>query len=188
MRAFLALDLSPSVRDRLQNLIRGLASDRRRMKWCDPFQIHVSLIFFKDLPEGCLSPVIEALSGVCAGRAAFTVSVKGAGFFGQGDRIRVVWAGVEEPTGELARLQRALEEVLKPLGFPPEGRPFKPHLTLGRLREPTRDPALTEALQKNVGFDGGSFLADRLVLYSSTLTPTGPIYRAVHSWPLEVTP
>jgi RNA 2',3'-cyclic 3'-phosphodiesterase len=188
MRAFLALDLPPSVRDRLQDLIRDLSSDRRRVKWCNPLQIHVTLKFFENLPEAGLSSVIDALSGVCGGWTPLTVVVKGAGFFGSGERIRVVWAGLEEPAGNLVRLQRALEEALKPLGFPPEGRPFHPHLTLGRLKEPARDPDLAQALRKNAGFEGGNFLADRLILYSSTLTPSGPIYRAVHSWPLEGTP
>jgi 2'-5' RNA ligase len=188
MRAFLALDLPPSVRDSLGDLIRALPSQRRRVKWCNPFQIHLTLQFFEDLPETGLPSIAEALSRVCTGTSPFTVTVKGTGSFGSGDRLRVIWAGIEESTGALARLQRTAQEALIPLGFPPESRAFRPHLTLGRLREPTRDPSLSEAILKNEGFDGGSFLADRLLLYSSTLTPTGPIYRAVYSWPLEETP
>lgn len=186
MRAFIALDPSLPVRERLDELIRALASRRSGVKWCKPDQIHVTLKFFGDLPDAAIQPVIAAVSDACAAFPPFPVTVRGAGSFGPRGAIRVVWAGVEELTGALGGLQRAIDEKLGPLGFPPEARAFHPHLTLGRLRDPARDPALSQALQERGDFDGGRFLADRLALYSSVLSPAGPTYSVVHTWPLEV--
>ena len=188
MRAFLALDLSPAVKGRLGELIRSLSRGRRGIKWSDPEQIHVTLKFFGNLPESGLpglKAVVERASGTFR---PLRISVRGTGSFGPGGRIRVVWAGVEEVTGALAGLQAAIEEGLVPLGFPKEDRPFHPHLTLGRLRDPAKDEALAASLAGLAEFDGGAFLADRVVLYSSVLTPSGPVYGVVQTWPLEALP
>ena len=186
MRAFIALDLSFDVQRRLGELIRALSAGKRGVKWCHPEQIHLTLKFFSELPEERLPAVFSAVDVDAAGVLPFSMRVSGAGFFGPRGRIRIIWAGLEESTGALADLQRRLEAALEPLGFPREDRPFHPHLTLGRLRVPVDDPFLTGALKNQADFDGGPFLADRLVLYSSTLTPSGPIYRAVHTWPLGI--
>jgi RNA 2',3'-cyclic 3'-phosphodiesterase len=188
MRAFIALDLSPSVRDELGELIQVLSSVRRQVKWVKPDQIHVTLKFLGEIEEETLPPILGAVSGTLSTYRPFIMRVRGVGAFGPGDRIRVIWAGIEEASGSLALVQRSIEKAVEPLGFPPEERPFKPHLTLGRLRDPIRDPGLSAALAERSGFDGGSFSVDRIVLYSSTLTPAGPIYRAVHPWPLEKAP
>lgn len=185
VRAFIAFELSLDVRKALGDLIGGLARVRRGVRWCEPGQTHITLKFFGDLPEATLHSVIDAVTPATVSARPIEVAIRGTGSFGPGDRIRVIWAGVEDPSGDLLRLQGALEEALEPLGFPREGRPFHPHLTLGRVRAPPRDPDLSEALKAKSRFDGGSFLADHLVLFSSTLTPGGPIYRALHTWPLE---
>lgn len=188
MRAFIAIELPKEVRNRLADLLGDLTVDFRAVKWMRPDQIHITLKFFGELPESALSSVEVAVAEVCRRVHPFPVSVRGTGAFGSGDRIRVLWVGIEDSTGELARLQGAIETRLEPIGFPGEGRPFRPHLTLGRLREPARIPPLAKALRQRAAFDGGTFSALRLVLFSSTLIPAGPIYRAVHEWPLETTP
>jgi 2'-5' RNA ligase len=63
------------------------------------------------------------------------------------------------------------------MGFPPEGRPFRPHITLGRVREGHRLPPGAIDQLENVA-PGTAFLADRVVLFESRLTPAGPVYGA----------
>jgi RNA 2',3'-cyclic 3'-phosphodiesterase len=188
MRAFIALELGPEVRDRLGDLIRTLGAGRRGVKWSRPEQVHLTLKFFGEVPEEGLPPVISAVAAAVAETAPFPILVRGAGSFGAGGRIRVVWAGIEEPSGALARLQASVEVSVALLGFPREERPFHPHLTLGRFRVPAKDPPLAESLARQSQFDGGRFTVDRVILFSSTLTPAGPIYRAAHTWPLEARP
>lgn len=188
MRSFIAIELPAQVRSAIQNLLGELQRGRRGVKWCRTEQMHLTLKFFADLPEESVSPLDRAISKLCGATSPFDLSIRGLGTFGPRDRIRVIWAGVEDPSGALGRLQAEIERACGPLGFPPEGRPFSPHLTLGRLREPARDPALTEALHQRAHFHAGSFEVDHLALFHSTLTPSGPVYGTLRKWPLEVSP
>lgn len=184
MRCFLALAIPADVRERLRGLQGRLRDQAHGVKWVSPDQMHLTLKFFADLP-GSDRPEVEAASArVCAPAPPVHLSVRGAGSFGPGGAIRVVWAGLEDGSGGLATLQKALEGALSDAGFPPEERPFSPHLTLGRVREPRRDPQLLQALSAEAGFDGGSFVARDLTLYASVLGPGGPTYTVLNSWPL----
>lgn len=188
MRAFLALDISEPVRAKLGEAIRQLKPESFKVKWVNPGLVHLTLKFFAELPEGLLDPLDAALAPLARGTAPFDLRVLGLGSFGSRDRLRVLWCGIAEGADRAAALQDAVERALEPLGLPREERPFSPHLTLGRLREPSREPQLAKALEARRDFDAGFTRADRLVLYRSTLTPQGPIYEALRRWPLEAAP
>lgn len=188
MRAFLALEISPATRTALGEAIRRLRPHTLRVKWVDPSQMHLTLVFFGDLPQEKLESVKAAAAAVCARFAPIGLRAKGLGSFGQGGRMRVLWCGLDEPTGRLAALHGALQAALEPLGFGPEPRPFSPHLTLGRLREPSREEPLRRALEEMAGFEAGPERADHLTLFESTLTPRGPLYTVRGRWPLGGTP
>ena len=184
MRAFVAIEIKREIQDNLGALIRALSPATVKVKWTDPHQIHLTLKFFESLLPIQQAPLTKVLGDISKASAPLLLDVRGAGFFASGDRIRVLWCGVEESTGKLASLQKSIEDRLIPLGFPRENRPFKAHLTLGRLREPSREPQLVQALKEKVGFSAGSFRADKLVLFSSTLTPAGPVYSVLSQWKL----
>jgi 2'-5' RNA ligase len=188
MRAFLALDISEPVRAKLGEAIRFLKPESFKVKWVDPQLMHLTLKFFGELPEEMLAPVDAALSPLARGTAPFDLRVSGLGSFGPRDRLRVLWCGIAEGAESASALQDSIEQALHPLGLPREERPFSPHLTLGRLREPSREPQLVRALEAQRDYDAGVTRADRLVLYRSTLTPQGPIYEALRRWPFEATP
>jgi len=185
MRAFIALDLTADVQDRLQELIRRLSFHTVKVKWVDSRQIHLTLKFFPALTQAQIEPLSRVLGETARRFHLVRFDVRGVGFFASGARLRVLWCGVGDASGKLATLQKTIEDRLLPVGFPREDRPFKPHLTLGRLREPSREPQLVQALKAENAFHGGSVQADRLVLYSSTLTPSGPIYRTLAQWRFE---
>ena len=188
MRAFLALEISPATRTALGEVIRRLRPHTLRVKWVDPPQVHLTLVFFGDLPPEKLEGVKAAAARACAASAPFDFRVLGLGSFGQGGRMRVLWCGLDEPTGALAALHGALQAALEPLGFEPERRPFSPHLTLGRLREPSREEPLRRALEEMAGFEAGMDRAESLILFESTLTPRGPVYTVRGQWALGGAP
>jgi 2'-5' RNA ligase len=88
----------------------------------------------------------------------------------------VLWAGVRGEVAPLAALVSELGRQLGPLGFPPEERPFSPHLTLGRARDPRGAPGLAAALAQAADGPGAPWRASELVLFQSHLSPSGPRY------------
>ena len=182
MRAFLALDLSKETREALAGVQVRLKPETVHVKWVDPGQMHLTLKFFADLQPDQRDKLALPMAEVAKRTAPFTFKVRGVGFFAAGDKIRVVWCGVDDANGRLAALQRTVEMALAPLKLPREERLFKPHLTLVRLREPSREPQLVQALKVMMALDAGVERPDRLRLYQSTLTPEGPVYRVLAEW------
>jgi 2'-5' RNA ligase len=133
---------------------------------------------------GRLERVAEALASLAAQAEPFELALRGLGAFPSPTRPRVIWAGVATVGSALAGLAAGIEEALAALGFAPEARPFAAHVTLGRVREPRRDPALTAALAVGAGRDFGGFRVERLALMRSDLSPRGAHYTPLGSWPL----
>jgi 2'-5' RNA ligase len=110
--------------------------------------------------------------------------VEGLGAFPSVSRARVVWAGTHDGPPALARLAGAVDTVLAPLGFAAETRPFTGHVTLGRVRQPHRDPALEAAVAAGLGRRYGTVRVERLSLMRSDLGPGGARYSEVRRLPL----
>jgi 2'-5' RNA ligase len=134
--------------------------------------VHVTLKFLGQVDEPRLPAVIDAL-GVVARSRGFDVDVRGLGAFPSAARARVVWAGLDAAR-PLAALAAAIDGALAELGFPRESRPFAAHVTLGRVREPRRQPALGDALTR--GGDFGRLPVTAVSLMRSELHPRGARY------------
>ena len=136
VRSFVAVDLGAPVKTQLGVLQRELKArtPAGAVRWVQPDAIHLTLNFLGDVPEERVSEIVAALQRACGPIALLSFSIAGAGCFPNLRRPNVVWVGVEDPSGALRALQAAMEKALNPLGFPPENRPFKPHLTLGRTQ------------------------------------------------------
>lgn len=180
IRSFVAVELPSALRAQLAQVSRQLASSipREAVRWVRPEGIHLTLKFLGDVSPGQL-PAIQGLAAKAAGRAqACVCTVRGLGCFPDPRRPRVIWVGVEEPTGSLAALQQALEQGLAELGFAREGRAFNPHLTLGRVRP----EAGSAAAQIRLAIEAaGEVELDRvearsICLVRSDLRPGGAVY------------
>lgn len=182
MRCFLALELPTEVKVRLGGLSDRLRPHARGVRWVGAEQLHLTLHFFGEVPPERLTAIHSVAGPLCARTPAIPVSVRGAGSFGPAGAARVLWAGIGDDAGALSDFQSELESGLAGAGFPREERPFSPHLTLGRAREPKRDPALQERLGQEASFDGGCFTAHHLTLFASTLTPQGAVYKVLGTW------
>lgn len=182
MRAFLALDLSAETRAKLGQVQAALKTETVHVKWVEPDLMHLTLRFFLDLQPEQQNKLHSAMTEVARRSAMFTYKVRGVGFFASGDRLKVLWCGVDDPSGRLAALQKTVEQSLAPLRLAREERPFRAHLTLGRLKEPSREPQLVQALKTMINLEAGVERPDRVRLYQSTLTPEGPTYRVLAEW------
>lgn len=136
LRTFIAIDLSAELRaslGELQDRLRGELGSRS-VRWVQPQGIHLTLKFLGDTPQEQLDEMQRALARAAAAVEPFLVSAEGVGCFPNVRQPRVVWVGLQEPTGALLRLRNAVEGEVAPLGYPTEKRPFQPHLTLGRVQ------------------------------------------------------
>lgn len=173
VRAFLAIPLPPSLVDEAQRLCRQLAGALPGVRWLRPEAMHLTLRFFGDLPEESLEKIGEVMLSVGRFHSPFQVAVTGIGAFPSPARPRVIWLGVKD--GEpLQALHSSLDRGLEEAGFPGEGRPFSPHLTLGRSRGPL--PAVRTVLDPYRERACGLLQVEQMVLFESRLQPAGAIH------------
>ena len=146
------------------------------MRWVRDDGLHITLKFFGEVTSDRLESIEEVLQFATAGMGPIELTLSGGGAFPSSARPRVL--RLEVTAGpELELLQDRLERGSERIGFPPEGRPFRPHITLGRVREGHRLPP--GAMQQVESLPNGNpFLADQVVLFESRQTPRGPEYTA----------
>jgi RNA 2',3'-cyclic 3'-phosphodiesterase len=138
----------------------------------------VTLKFLGQIEAARVDPIAEAIAAVAARTSSFELGVRNLGAFPTPGRPRIVWVGLE-PAAPLAALAGDLDAALGALGIPPESRPFAAHVTLGRVREARRNPALADALARPV--DCGRLAVTRLSLMRSELHPRGARYTELTS-------
>jgi 2'-5' RNA ligase len=132
---FVAIALDDRIKDALAGVRASLARHDRTVRWVTRDQMHLTLVFLGEVSDGRVAPVCEAVGRAAARSEPFEMTVGGGGCFPPGGGVRVVWVGVDEPSGRLSLLQGAVADELAADGFPKESRPFSPHLTLGRVRD-----------------------------------------------------
>ena len=181
IRTFIAIELSQGLKDNLTRLQDRLKRQvpERSVRWVRSDGIHLTLKFLGDVPALRIASISQAVETACRDCNRFAIELTGLGCFPNPRRPRVMWVGVREPTGALVRLQKAVEGALVELGFEPEDRPFRPHLTLGRVqRRVGRSDAqrLGELIaQSDVGLLGRMPVASVNVMRSD-LRPDGAVY------------
>ncbi len=188
-RLFVALEPPEPVRRRLAAIAVELRRDAGRagdeIRWVAPENVHLTLQFLGAVPEERVPDVEAVLRDAAAGARPLALEVRGAGGFPNARRPRVLWAGLTGDIAPLAALAAEVGRRLAPLGFPPEERPFSPHLTLGRARDRRGAPGLAGALAGAAQADGTPWRASELTLFESHLSPKGPRYEVVARFALS---
>lgn len=175
-RLFVALALPDGIAESLMLLQAGVPGAR----WLERDQLHLTLRFVGEVEGRTAAAIDDALSLIRNPR--FALELKGVGEFG-GKNPRALWTGVRSED-EVAHLQRKIESALQRIGLPAEPRKFKPHVTLARLRAAPRGRVL-DYLTDHALYASGPFDVNGFILYSSTLTPNGSLYRAERAYSLQ---
>jgi len=183
IRSFIAIELPDEIRHALAEVQKHLRRDVAGVRWVEPGSIHLTLKFLGDIPAEQIQPIVAAAMGAVQDEPPVSLGVSGLGAFPNPRRPRVIWVGIEGDVARLGRLQARLEEALEPLGFPRDARAFRPHLTVGRVKEPRRPPDLTRALADVTVPRCNSFDVREILLYKSDLRPTGAIYTKLQHLP-----
>lgn len=159
-------------------------------RWVHLPNLHLTLRFLGDTPPGLVPAVARAVAAAVEGAAAFDVELGGAGAFPAARKPRALWLGIRAGAEELGELAAALDPALAPLGWPPDGRPYRPHLTVARLDAAriADGVAVTEALRGAAEAWRTRFRAERVVLYRSHLGGGTPRHEPVLEVPLAERP
>ena len=140
VRAFIAVEISPSVRSEARKSLRAMQNAFPNVKWVDDDNFHVTLKFLgPNVPTTELHHIIAAIQKACRDVEQFDLVFEGLGAFPDASNPRTIWIGVREGVDELKRLASKIEAELGKIGFPAEGREFSPHLTVGRTRQKDRE-------------------------------------------------
>jgi 2'-5' RNA ligase len=176
IRAFIAIELPPSVISLLEKTQQDFKSAGLRAKWVRPENIHLTLKFLGNIDPGDIDKIGDAMSDTVMDLDPLTLAARGVGVFPGIKRPRVIWVGLGGQTQLLFAVQRKLEDNLAVIGFAKEKRPFKGHLTLGRFRQAVDPHTTSRVIQEHADLKSEDFTANRIVLFQSDLKPTGPVY------------
>jgi 2'-5' RNA ligase len=141
--------------------------------------MHLTLRFLGEINPDIVPDIDRVLETAAGEVSRFRLRLSGLGAFPNMSRPRVIWVGVGGDLELLGRLKKGIDRGLKPLGFPPEDRPFKPHITLGRVKTRIDGRALIGSKK----FSSEEFFIWNVRLIQSTLKPQGAEYNEILSRP-----
>jgi 2'-5' RNA ligase len=188
VRSFIAIPLPASAQETLAQWMQQLKQRQKSgVRWVNANNLHLTLKFLGDVLPSQMPAIQAEIETVAAEFTGFVFDLKDIGAFPGLYKPRVIWAGIQAPPA-LKEMQKALEKRLKPLGFPPEERPFSPHLTLGRVNRQaseTEIKSLSALLREPRNACLPGVPAHALHLYRSDLRPGGPVYTLLYSAALK---
>ncbi len=188
IRTFIAIEPPPDLEGAIRNLQVQLKQRLAfpAMRWVQPHGIHLTLKFLGDVPPSRLPTIQDALAALAARHSPFTLAARGLGVFPGPSRPSVLWLGLAGDLPRLHRLRDDVEAAIAPLGYPTESRPFRPHLTLARIKDaaPSDSERIRDLLRQPPAADLGALPAAAIHLMRSDLSPQGARYTPLGVYPL----
>jgi len=186
IRAFLAIEPAEDILQELSRLQEKLKREiSGRISWTKPQGQHLTLKFFGDISAEDVKNICSAVENRIASVSSLNLKIEKLGVFPDARRPRVLWCGVSGDGEKLLLLQKQLEADFEGIGFPGEDRPFRAHLTLGRIKEPHGLTGISEALTKHNAYAAGVFECRQLILFQSNLLPQGAVYTKLAEFTLK---
>lgn len=185
MRLFVALEIPSAIRAPLAAFLddlRGLKArpSTPKIRWTPVENLHVTLKFIGSVVPEKLAGIRTALEHVRSERPV-ELRFRGIGWFPDGNRPRVIWAGVAG-SRNITRLAGDLDGALTKLGVPGQDRAFTPHLTLARCEPGAISAPLRDAIEKQSLQEFGTWLTNEFHLIESKLKPSGAEYTTLQSF------
>jgi len=190
MRAFIAIELPKAIRDSLTRLEERLKKSGAQVKWVEPQNIHLTLKFLGEVDQQKLEKITEAIKCTACDKKTFHLRVSSVGAFPKINFPRIIWVGIDKGDNETKEIAEELEEKLAELGIPKENRPFSSHITIGRTKSTLNKEELIQELtaaEDILKTENLEFNVERITLFQSTLTPSGPVYKPLKTADLATT-
>jgi 2'-5' RNA ligase len=178
IRAFIAIPLPTQVQTQLGEVSQTWQKElpERSVRWVKPHLMHISLRFLGDTDITTIPDLRATLNKVTAHRPVFTLQLAQTGCFPNKKRPRVIWVGLQGQLDAAQMLKQELDEVLIPFGWEREKRPFKPHLTIGRVK----DSRKVKDFDWRADIEPLPIPVRTIHLIESQLRPSGPVYTVRH--------
>ncbi len=183
VRTFLAVEPDEETRANLAEAVRTLREAAPRIRWSLPENLHLTLKFLGEVPPADLEDVFRAADAAAAATESFLLDIEGLRLFPDPRRPRVVSAGCAAGTRELTELAAAVETACAGAGFEPERRPFSPHITLGRIRQPGDAGGVAEGLEAYAEEGFGVVPVREVTVFMSELRRGGAVHSPMHRAP-----
>ena len=179
-RVFCAIELPERIRGLVLSHINCLKESvpDAKASWSRDANLHLTLKFLGEIPQTSVSLFSEAASRAAAGLTPFTIRLEQTGVFPKHGSPRVMWLGINDVSGKLAELHARLENEAADAGFEKDGRPFHPHLTVARLRQPRHARPLADAY-KQTEFEPAEIAVSELLVIRSELSGEGSKYTVI---------
>jgi 2'-5' RNA ligase len=185
IRTFVAIELDALVQSRAMRLIERLRTNDVHVNWVERKNLHLTLKFLGDVPTLEMPDVCKTVLEVASRVAPLEIEIAGAGAFPEARRPRVIWLGVRAGSEQLVTLHQAIDEALQPLGHRGDSRPFKPHLTLGYVREGSpMTGSLANSIVRSQDFEAGTSVVTEALVLASHPDVAGPRYEVLARCPL----
>jgi 2'-5' RNA ligase len=177
VRTFVALLIPEQWKGYLACVERDLADRMSGLSWVKPDNMHITIRFLGDLGDSGVRRAGESTRRGAKQYEAFLARLGGPGAFPSMNRPRVLWAGLTEGAEKAVALAKSVNEALKRDGFGPPDKPFKPHITLARVRDRAQGVEAFRGYQPPEPPEAA--LLDRIVVMKSDLHPAGARYTAL---------
>lgn len=188
VRVFVSVGLSVEAREALIDAVEHIRQEvPGGIQWARPDGMHLTLKFLGNIPSANVSPLLECVREFTSANRGFGLQLTRLGMFPNRRKPRVLWAGVGGDLDTLSSLQQAAEGAVNALGYPPEQRPFRPHITLGRPRRSVSDAQLARIGAVVSGITPlapVSWQVDSVDVMRSELHPSGARYTVLGASPL----
>ena len=181
-RIFIAIDISAEARRVCSDHIDSLRKKFHevRVGWERPEKLHITLKFLGAVDDVLFDKLKKIISNVASHYESFHLKLSNPGVFPSPSKPRILWLGLEDSSNVCSSIYRELETACVELGFKSDERKFKPHLTVGRMREPEKARVFArEHLEREI--EPVEFKVSDLVIYQSDLKPTGSVYSVAYT-------
>lgn len=177
----MAFDIeNAAIRNQLTRAQTLLVQTNADVKLVEIENIHVTMRFLGNINVDTVERIFGEIKKIQF--TPFNVQLKGLGVFPSLSCPRVVWVGITDGADQLRAVFGQLEPKIRELGFAPDNKGFRPHLTIARVRSGKNKAHLAEFINKNLDFEFGFFKAECLRLKRSVLSPKGPTYSTLKEY------
>ena len=186
IRTFIAVTLDESVKEIIKALVDNFKTLNLDLKWVEIKNIHLTLKFLGDVSPEKIEKTTSILKECLSDIKPIATHLTSLGTFPPHRNPRVFWIGLDDSKRNLTQLAEKLEGKLGSIGFAPEERDFKAHVTLARIKS-MKNMSLFQQKIETFRLPEQTFTLKDIVLFKSVLTPTGPIYEPIQTFHLPTT-